>query len=60
MSSCITNKIKTNMYLVSINSLLYALFMYATVSNSYNIYNNNYLFVIHLTELFAILFTPIA
>ena len=48
------------MCLISINSLLQALFMCAAVSNSYNVYNNNYLFVILLTQTFAILFTPFA
>ena len=62
MSSLIANKVKTNIRSFSF-SLLQTLFMCPTVYDLYNVYNNNYnnncLFNILLTQLFAILLTTV-
>ena len=57
MSSLTVNKVKTNMWFSFSLSLLHTLFISPTVSNLYNVYNNNYLFDILLTKLLAILLT---
>ena len=57
MSSLIANKVKTNMYLFSFKLFIVRIILCATVFNLYNAYNNNYSFIILLSQLFAILLT---